>query len=369
VREVLSQTAADGDAAGRARLTLSTSSEGRFEIIVRGLDPDASYEVVVRDVRVATLTTTSRGRARVRFRTRPRGSDLALGFDPRGAAVVVRKTNGDDVLVSSFPDVASGDAGDVVCCLSDDSGPECEDRTPAECAAQGGAVVAGATSCLPNPCAGASPVDDEGDTICCLPDDSGTECEDRTQAECLGAGGSVVNATSCTPNPCAPTPPTGGEIICCLPDNGGDGAMECEDLSADACTAAGGTVSTATSCTPDPCAAGTPGGGGGPGPATVLVTCERRASRSKISVDGSNLAAGSYQARALSGAESTTTAAQATIGDQVEFDFDSDPGDIAAGATPIAEAFIVGTPPQVTGQILDVGGGVVVESTVTCTEQ
>jgi hypothetical protein len=38
----------------------------------------------------------------------------------------------------------------------DDSGPECEDRTVDECAAQGGTVVAGATSCLPKPCDGAS---------------------------------------------------------------------------------------------------------------------------------------------------------------------------------------------------------------------
>ena len=37
---------------------------------------------------------------------------------------------------------------DVVCCLPDDSGPECEDRTAAQCAAEGG-VNLGAGSCLP----------------------------------------------------------------------------------------------------------------------------------------------------------------------------------------------------------------------------
>ena len=48
------------------------------------------------------------------------------------------------------------------------------------------------------------------------------------------------------------------------------------------------------------------------------------------------------------------------------FDFDSDGGDIAAGATAIAATFIQGPPPQVTGAILTVGGAVVVEATVDC---
>ena len=146
-----------------------------------------------------------------------------------------------------------------MCCIPDDSGPECEDRTADECAAQGGTVVAGATSCLPNPCDGAPPVGQ--DIVCCLPDDSGAECEDRTQAECLAGGGVVVNATSCDPNPCAAIPPADPDVVCCLPDNGGDGTPECEDLTADACVAAGGTVSDATSCTPDPCGGTTPAGG------------------------------------------------------------------------------------------------------------
>lgn len=41
--------------------------------------------------------------------------------------------------------------GDIRCCVPDDAGPECEDRTPAECAARGG-VNLGAGSCSPNPC-------------------------------------------------------------------------------------------------------------------------------------------------------------------------------------------------------------------------
>jgi hypothetical protein len=98
----------------------------------------------------------------------------------------------------------------------------------------------------------------------------------------------------------------------------------------------------------------------------VIVKCEQRADRSKISVDGNGLAVGSYQARAISGSNTATAPARPTIGDEAQFDFDSDAGDIAAGATPIAPAFIQGTPPQVTGAILTIGGGVVVEATGTC---
>jgi hypothetical protein len=66
------------------------------------------------------------------------------------------------------------------------------------------------------------------------------------------------------------------------------------------------------------------------------------------------------------GANSHTWDLRATVGDEVEFDFDSDPGDIAAGATAIAPDFVQGTPPQVTGTILDAGGVTVIEATVTC---
>jgi hypothetical protein len=318
VRTTLTPTTLDADASGRARLNVGASSDGRFELVVRGLDRATSYDLVVAGVRVATIVTNDRGRARVRFRTRPRGSDLPLGFDPRGAAVVVRGASGGDVLVATIPQVADrNDTGDLVCCIPDDSGPECEDRTQAECDAQGGTVVPGATSCLPNPCAGATPVADEADVVCCLPDDSGPECEDRTQAECLAGGGVVVSATSCVPEPCAPM---------------------------------------------------APGDGGGAGTPALRVTCERRANRSKVSVDGSNLAAGTYQARVLSGGQSATAGPAPTVGDEVEFDFDSQPDDVAAGATAIAAAFIAGDPPQVTGQILDVAGTVLVESTVDCAQ-
>lgn len=103
-----------------------------------------------------------------------------------------------------------------------------------------------------------------------------------------------------------------------------------------------------------------------PRAAEVRVTCERRSNRSRISVDGSNLPSGTYRARVVSGASSATAAPQATVGDEVEFDFDSDAGDVAAGATAIAGGFIQGTPAQVTGTILDSSGNAVGTGTATC---
>jgi len=67
-----------------------------------------------------------------------------------------------------------------------------------------------------------------------------------------------------------------------------------------------------------------------------------------------------------SGANSALATAHQTIGDEVQFDFDSDGGDIAAGATAIASHFIQGTPPQVTGAIVTLGGGIVAQATVEC---
>jgi SAM-dependent methyltransferase len=365
-KQAFAATAVDPDARGSAAFALASASQGSFKIKFRRLAPNASFDVVVNGMRVATLATNRGGKGHMSFRTRPRGKDLPLGFDPRGAAVVLRDAAGADVLVAAIPVVGpSIGAGELVCCVPDDSGPECEDRTQAECDAEGGTVVAGAPSCLPNPCPGAPSMGDDGDLVCCLPDDSGPECEDRTQAECLAGGGVVVRATSCVPEPCAPIAPPAGEVVCCLPDNGGDGAPECEDLTADACVAAGGAVVGGTSCTANPCGAN----GGGGGNPTVRVTCERRADRSRISVNGSNLAAGSYQGRALSGDQSATTLAATATGDQIEFDFDSEPDDIATGATAIAAGFLQGTPPQVTGQILAAGGAVLVESTVTCAQR
>ena len=56
------------------------------------------------------------------------------------------------------------------------------------------------------------------------------------------------------------------------------------------------------------------------------------------------------------------------VGDEVEFDFDSEPDDIAAGATAIATTFLTGSPPQATGEILDGASTVIASATVICTQ-
>ena len=97
--------------------------------------------------------------------------------------------------------------------------------------------------------------------------------------------------------------------------------------------------------------------------------CERRADRSKISVNGKGLASGSYRARVTSGANTATAGPRSTVGDEVEFDFDSAPDDVAAGATAIAGTFVQGVPPRVAGTIETAAGAVVAEATATCAER
>ena len=81
-----------------------------------------------------------------------------------------------------------------------------------------------------------------------MPDDSGPECEDRTPAQCAIAGGVNAGVGTCTPNPCESIPPPSAK-------------------------------------------------------ATVVVKSEVRSNRSKVSVDGNDLAPGSYQASATSGGQ------------------------------------------------------------------
>ncbi|MGL4230812.1 MAG: hypothetical protein ACRDAM_13080 [Casimicrobium sp.] len=103
--------------------------------------------------------------------------------------------------------------------------------------------------------------------------------------------------------------------------------------------------------------------------ATLRVQCEQRgATRSKISVDGKDLAAlpagQTYSAQVMSGANMATAPGAALIGDEVEFDFDSNRGDVAAGATAIASNFITGG--TVVGKILAPDGSTVISDTVSC---
>jgi hypothetical protein len=112
---------------------------------------------------------------------------------------------------------------------------------------------------------------------------------------------------------------------------------------------------------------GSDGDGSGGGGSNISVTCEKRSSRSKISVDGRNLPSGSYTARVTSGTNSRTSAARRTVGDEVEFDFDSNQNDIAAGATRISANFIqVAATPDVRGEILNAAGAVVRTLGVNC---
>ena len=100
------------------------------------------------------------------------------------------------------------------------------------------------------------------------------------------------------------------------------------------------------------------------GSAALQIGCELRSGRSKVSVDARNVTSGTYQARITSGANSATAAARASIGDEVEFDFDSDPDDVAAGATSIAGTFIQnGT---VRGELLNASGAVVLSANASC---
>ncbi len=195
----LASTGTDEDAGGRAKLSVRGSDDGRFLLQVNGLDANNAYQIVLDDVRVGDVTTNSKGRGRVRFRSNPRtGKDEFLGFDPRGGLLSVRDDAGRDLLAATIATGGSGssDDGDIICCVPDDSGTECEDRTVEECAAEGG-VVSAADSCLPNPCGGAQGPD-AGDIVCCLPDDSGPECEDRTVEERAAEGGVVVAAPAAT---------------------------------------------------------------------------------------------------------------------------------------------------------------------------
>jgi hypothetical protein len=100
----------------------------------------------------------------------------------------------------------------------------------------------------------------------------------------------------------------------------------------------------------------------------VRVRCEKRANRSKISVDGRSLSAGNYAARVSSGSNQMVATFRPAVAGEAEFDFDSNQNDIAAGATAIGPSFIVinGSGPEVTGELLDAAGNVVDSLSVEC---
>lgn len=99
----------------------------------------------------------------------------------------------------------------------------------------------------------------------------------------------------------------------------------------------------------------------------LRLRCEvRGTSRSKVSVDGRNLSprGGMFSARISSGANAASAPARAAIGDEAEFDFDSNPADIRAGATAISRTFIQGG--SVTADILNASGAVVATASASC---
>lgn len=98
--------------------------------------------------------------------------------------------------------------------------------------------------------------------------------------------------------------------------------------------------------------------------AGIRIKCEKKSNRSSISVDGRNLTPGSYSAVVKSGDNKAVADLKSSTGDEVEFDFDSDKGDIAAGAVAISPIFIQGG--KVTGQIKDADGFIVIEGTSSC---
>jgi hypothetical protein len=76
--------------------------------------------------------------------------------------------------------------------------------------------------------------------------------------------------------------------------------------------------------------------------ASVEVKCEARgASRSKVSVDGRGFGAGLYRALSQSGTGAKwSKVLLRPVAGEVEFDFDSNPTDVRAGATAIVPTFI-----------------------------
>lgn len=102
--------------------------------------------------------------------------------------------------------------------------------------------------------------------------------------------------------------------------------------------------------------------------ADILVACEVRPGRSKISVKGKSLGAGEYYAVVTSGENSAESVPQEPVDEEVEYDFDSNEGDIAEGSVRIPASFITGDEPEVIGEIFLVGGDEpVLSETVSCT--
>lgn len=108
---------------------------------------------------------------------------------------------------------------------------------------------------------GSLPELESDDVACCVPRGTGNgdeaegdgdgedECESMTADECSAAGGTVADAPSCLPDPCAPS--ADQTIVCCLPC--GD-PPPCELRTEADCFADDGMMAAADTCEPNPCA-------------------------------------------------------------------------------------------------------------------
>jgi hypothetical protein len=284
MRQRLKPPTATSTARGRALLATFShhgNLDGALDVYVRALAVNASFDVLVDGVKIGGLATNDAGGGHVHFRSRPHGSALLLGVDPRGKSLVVRDGQGVDVLAGDWPPDQHG-VGKVACCIPDsstgafthdrhgrgrghghhgDDDHDCRLRTADECAQVGGSSAGG--SCLPDPCEESAPAPDG--TVCCIPehgDDDGVECEHRSVATCAASGGTMVSAPGCDPNPCAATPSSGPAVVVCCVPHGTEGA-ECEHRTSADCVAQGGVDKGAGSCFPDPCGGSGDGGDGG----------------------------------------------------------------------------------------------------------
>jgi hypothetical protein len=97
---------------------------------------------------------------------------------------------------------------------------------------------------------------------------------------------------------------------------------------------------------------------------TLRVRCEVRSNRSKISVDGKKIKSTGNVTAVVTNTDGISVAAdpKPIVLKQADFDFDSDSGDIADGATPISPNFIDRNNPHVTASIPELG----LSKTATC---
>ena len=102
---------------------------------------------------------------------------------------------------------------------------------------------------------------------------------------------------------------------------------------------------------------------------SIRLRCERRADRSRISVDGRNLTprGGSFRARVRAAGGTATSGPQPAVGGEAEFDFDSNRNDVRAGATRIAVTFVRRRAgPDVVAEILNAQSRVVATRSGEC---